>query len=60
MNAKQIECLDKALDEILNMSEEELFKDFGKPEAKYYFSELASLESSPEFCNNSPDPNTED
>lgn len=48
MNEKMIESLQRALDHILGMSEEELFADFGKPESKYYFANLALAEKL--FC----------
>lgn len=61
MNEKMIENLQRALDDIMNMSEEELFSDFGASESKYYFAELALAEdffygrSEPELWRNPAD-----
>lgn len=48
MNEKMIANLRRALDDILAMSKEELLADFGTPESKYYFAELAIAEKI--FC----------
>jgi len=39
-----MQSLRQALDEVLAMNEQELFADMGKPESKYYFSELGQVE----------------
>ena len=44
----RVDHLQKALDDILSMSKEELLADFGTPETQYYFHELALIEKI--FC----------
>lgn len=44
MNKRKIECLRKALDEIMAMDRETLFRNFGNPEHEYFFSELGKAE----------------
>lgn len=61
MNEKMLESLQRALEDIRNMSEEELFSDFGTPESEYYFTDLAFAEkvfygkNDPESCRDPED-----